>query len=96
MEKTLSKTTSVYIAFHLKSSINAATDAARIAVLLGETFGVEQVETIDLDTQDKEVVYRIAKPILHDEQQEQDFFKQLRELFLDTEDFHPHFTQIYG
>lgn len=86
----------VFIAFHLKSSLNASADAARLGVLLERTFGIEQVETVDLDTQDKEVVYKLSKPVIASKDEELEFFESLKTLFSKTEEYHPHFTQIYG
>jgi len=88
--------TSLHIAFHLKNTLNAATEAAKIGKLLSEIFGPEQVETVDLDTQDKEVVYRVNKPVIASTDEYQEFFKSLKDLLAQTEEFHPHFTQIYG
>jgi len=86
----------LYIAFHLKNSVNASADAARIGVLLNDIFGKDQVETVDLDVQDKEIVYRVNKPILADSKGQKEFFQRLQNLFSASEDYHPHFTQIYG
>ncbi len=98
MEKSLPSTTTnaVYIAFHLKNSLNAPADAARLGVLLERTFGVEQIETVDLDTQDKEVVYKVTTPLLASTEEGLLFFESLKTLFEKTDEYHPHFTQIYG
>lgn len=86
----------IYIAFHLNASLNASADAARIGVLLTKIFGEEQIESIDLDVQDKEIVYRVNKPVLADSNGQQIFFQALQKLLAETEEYHPHFTQIHG
>ena len=97
MEKNLPNANySIHIAFHLNASLNASTDAARIGVLLSKIFGEEQVEIIDLDTQDMEIVYRVNKPVLADSSGQQVFFQALQKLLAETEEYHPHFTQIHG
>jgi len=86
----------LYIAFHLRNSVNASADAARIGVVLNDIFGKHQVETVDLDVQDKEIIYRVNKPILADNDGQREFFERLQRLFSVSEEYHPHFTQIYG
>lgn len=86
----------IHVAFHLNSSPNASADAARLGVLLVKIFGEGQIETVDLDIQDNEIVYKINKPVLADNDVHQGFFQSLQRLFAETDEFHPHFTQIHG
>lgn len=86
----------IYIAFHLNASFSPSADAARVGVLLGEIMGTDQVESVDLDIQDKEIIYKVNKPLLADENDQQAFFQGLQKVFSETEEYHPHFTQIHG
>ena len=86
----------VYIAFHLRNSVNASADAARIGTLLNKVFGIEQVESIDLNVQDREVIYRVNKPVLADREDQVAFFEALDRLLEGTEEYTPHFTQIHS
>ncbi len=83
------------MAFHLQSRPSAASDAAKIDDLLERFFGAESVDSVDLDIQDNEIVYRINKPIISSNEELLEFFKSLKKLFESTAEYTPHFTQIH-
>lgn len=93
MEKRLVNASDLFIAFHLKNTLNGSVEAAGLVKLAQEIFGSHGIETVDLDwSQDKEVIFRVSRP--EGEEATVKFFQNLQELFKKTEDFHPHFTQI--
>lgn len=87
----------LYIAFHMKNTLNTSAEAASLGVFLEKIFGVAAVETVDLDwSQDREVIFKLIKPILEEKSAEVEFFQKIKRLFEETEDYHPHFTQLYN
>jgi len=97
MEKaTKNSNNSLFIAFHLKNSVNSAVEGGKLTELVYGLFPEDRVEAVDLDlSKDHEAIFKLNKPILDSAEENLDFFISLRKLFEETEDYHPHFTQLY-
>lgn len=86
----------LYIAFHLKNSGNTAVAAGELTSLVYKHFAEDRVEALDLDlSRDLEAIFRVSKPVLDTQEENLAFFQALKELFEVTEDYSPHFTQLY-
>lgn len=86
----------LYVAFHLKNSVNSGADAAALSKLVYGFFPEERVEALDLDlSRDLEAIFRVTKPLLDTQEENLAFFQALKDLFEATEEYSPHFTQLY-
>lgn len=97
MEKKHTATTnSLFIAFHLRNSVNTAVEGGKLTELVYSLFPADRVEAVDLDlSKDFEAIFRVSRPVLDSAEENLIFFNCLRQLFEATEDYNPHFTQLY-
>lgn len=86
---------SVYVAFHVTDETSSNATALRLSQLMEGIFGDTQSFVLDSgDWSNKEIIYKIQKPVLVSNSAMASFFDKLKQLFNAASSMTPHFTQI--
>lgn len=85
----------LHISFHLVGDPTYKQQKTSLDDLMEKLFsGRYELEHEDLpDQHDREVIYRLSKPLLNDEEELREFFTKLKELFEAMHRYLPSFTQ---
>lgn len=85
----------VYVSFHVPEDESVARSQIRIERLL-DTYMKNTVFECVFTSEppaDDEIVYRIQKPLMKSDKDQEEFFRALREIFASLDDLVPHFSQ---
>lgn len=85
----------IFIAFHIPNEVDPELVQVKLEHMMEKTFlDAQSKELVSGNDNDHEVIYKIQKPLLLSDKENNKFFENLKSLFSKTSDMSPHFTQI--